>query len=295
MRYVYLLAALAPMLSAESAGSATSKEAPQFEVASVRPAAPLDATSKVGIQMDGQQFRAIGLTLRDYLAIAHELRIYQIEGPDWIASERFDINAKMPAEFADKKPDGKAQGALIAKLLDQRFQIQSHTVKKEIPVYALVQMKNGIQAVASPLDPLGATVTVAGGASSDGSTVVLPRGSSVSVGGNKIQAKKYSMAALADTLARLVDRPVVNQTGLGDEQTYDLTIEMTPEDFQVAMIRGALAAGISLPPEAMRMLDAPPGDSLRLALQKLGLELEAKKAPIDVLVIDSASRTPTDN
>ena len=103
------------------------------------------------------------------------------------------------------------------------------------------------------------------------------------------------MVALADTLARLVDRPVVNQTGLNEEQTYDFSIEMTPEDFQVAMIRGAVAAGVPLPPEAMKLLDNPPGDSLRLALEKLGLELESRKLPLDVLVIDSASRTPSDN
>lgn len=70
---------------------------------------------------------------------------------------------------------------------------------------------------------------------------------------------------------------------------------MTPEDFQVAMIRGAVAAGFTLPPEAMKALDVPVGDSLHVALEKLGLKLEPKKVSLDVLVIDSASRTPTDN
>lgn len=295
MRYVYLLAALAPLLNAEQAPSVVAQGSPRFEVASVRPTGPLDATSKVGIQMDGQQFRAAGLALRDYLSIGHALRIYQIEGPAWIASQRFDINAKLPPEYATKKPDAKALAALMTSLLDERFQIKSHMVKKEIPVYALVQMKDGIRAVASPLDPEDASFTVASGGSSQGTTVALPRGSSISVGGNRIEAKKYSMVALADTLARLVDRPVVNQTGLSEEQTYDLTIEMTPEDFQVAMIRGAVAAGITLPPEAMAALDLPSGDSLELALEKLGLRLEPKKVPLDVLVIESASQTPTDN
>jgi uncharacterized protein (TIGR03435 family) len=295
MRYVCLLAALAPILTAEQPAPSPSRGAPQFEVASIRPAAPLDATSKVGLQTDGQQFRAAGFALRDYLSMAHALRIYQIEGPEWIASQRFDITAKLPAEYASKKPDGKELNAMMAQLLDERFQIKSHTVKKEVPVYVLVQTKGGIRAIASPLDPESSTVTVASGASSQGTTVALPRGSSVSVGANRIEAKKYSMLALADTLARLVDRPVINQTGLNEEQTYDFSIEMTPEDFQIAMIRGAVAAGITLPPEAMRLLDNPPGDSLYLALEKLGLQLEPKKEPLDVLVIDSASRTPTDN
>ncbi len=295
MRYVCLLAALAPMLTAEQPASAASQGAPQFEVASIRPAAPLDATSKVGIQMDGQQFRATGLALKDYLSIAHALRIYQIEGPEWIASQRFDISAKLPAEYAEKRPDAKELAAMMTRLLDDRFQIKSHTVKKDISVYALIQEKGGIRAVASPLDPETANFTVASGGSSQGATVALPRGSSISVGGNRLEAKKYSMVALADTLARLVDRPVINQTGLNEEQTYDFTIELTPEDFQMAMLRGAVAAGVPLPPEAMKLLDNPPGDSLNLGLEKLGLQLDPKKAPLDMLVIDSASRTPTDN
>lgn len=293
MRYVCLFAALAPALIAQQAGSEAA--GPQFEVASIRPSAPLDATSKVGIHMDKQQFRAVGLSMTDYLGMARQMRNYQIQGPDWLASERFDIVATLPPQFAAKAPDAKELASLMSHLFDERFQIKSHSAKKEFPVYALEQGKEGIRATASALEAENGALSVGAGASGNGTTVALGRGTAISVGDNRIDAKKYSMVALADTLARLLDKPVVNQTGLGDNDTYDFTLEMTPEDFQVAMIRGALAAGVPLPPQVLRMLDAPSGDSLHQALAKIGLKMESKKLPLDILVLDSISRTPTAN
>jgi uncharacterized protein (TIGR03435 family) len=61
------------------------------------------------------------------------------------------------------------------------------------------------------------------------------------------------------------------------------------------MIRAAISAGVALPPQAMRVLDFSSGDSLANALQKAGLKLESRRAPLDVLVIDSMRKTPTEN
>ncbi len=101
------------------------------------------------------------------------------------------------------------------------------------------------------------------------------------------------MQVLADTLARFVEKPVVDQTGL--TATYDLALELTPEDFQALMIRSAVAAGVTLPPQAMKLLDVASGDSLHEALAKVGLRLESKKVPLDVLIVDSINHTPTEN
>ena len=101
------------------------------------------------------------------------------------------------------------------------------------------------------------------------------------------------MAALADSLARFVERPVVDMTGL--KGTYDLTLEFTPEEYRVLLIRSALAAGVTLPPEAMRLLEGASDESLFKGLQAMGLKLESRKAPLEVLVIDSISKTPVAN
>ncbi len=99
-------------------------------------------------------------------------------------------------------------GSMMKGLLEDRFNIKSHRGSKEFPVYGLVTLKDGIKAKESPLDPEEKSVTIGGSGSAGGTVVSLGRGSTLSVGGNRIEAKKFSMAVLADTLARFVDRPV---------------------------------------------------------------------------------------
>jgi uncharacterized protein (TIGR03435 family) len=101
------------------------------------------------------------------------------------------------------------------------------------------------------------------------------------------------MPAFADLLARFVDRPVVDMTAL--KGSYDFGMDFTPEDFRAMMVRGALTAGVALPPEAMRALEGVSGNSLFSAIQTLGLKLDRRKAPLEVLVIDRAEKVPTEN
>jgi uncharacterized protein (TIGR03435 family) len=98
---------------------------------------------------------------------------------------------------------------------------------------------------------------------------------------------------MAEMLARFADRPVVDMTEL--EGNYDFALEFAPEDFRAMMIRSATAAGVMLPAEAMRALEGASGDSLFTALQTLGLKLEPRKAPLEVLVIDHIEKAPTEN
>jgi uncharacterized protein (TIGR03435 family) len=77
--------------------------------------------------------------------------------------------------------------------------------------------------------------------------------------------------------------------------TYDFELPFTPEDFRAMQIRAALAAGVVLPPEALRAMEGASGDSLFTAVQAVGLKLESRKAPVAVVVIDSVRKTPTDN
>lgn len=267
----------------------------QFEVATIKPVEAIIAGAgqrvNIGVHVDGSQFHASAMTIRDLLAAANKMRIYQIEGPDWITSDRFDMNAKIP-EGAALGNDGLMQ--MLNGLLVERFAIKSHRIQKQFPVYALVQTKDGIRAVEAPLDPVDARgVTMGGSGSATGTVISLGRGSSLTVGANRIEGKKFSMTALADTLARFVEKPVVDQTGL--TATYDLTLELAPEDFQALMIRSAVAAGVTLPPQALKLLDTASGDSLHEALAKVGLKLESKKVPLDVLIVDSINHTPTEN
>jgi uncharacterized protein (TIGR03435 family) len=63
---------------------------------------------------------------------------------------------------------------------------------------------------------------------------------------------------------------------------------------QVLGIRAAVNAGVRLPPQAMSLLDSG-GNPLIVAIEQLGLKLDARRAPVEVLVVDEARRTPVDN
>jgi uncharacterized protein (TIGR03435 family) len=94
-------------------------------------------------------------------------------------------------------------------------------------------------------------------------------------------------------LTRFNDKPVVDMTGLTG--TYDISLTFSPEDYQAMLIRSAIYAGVTLPPQALRALEGVSGDTLFAALQTVGLKLESRKAPLEVLVVDSVSKTPTEN
>jgi uncharacterized protein (TIGR03435 family) len=102
------------------------------------------------------------------------------------------------------------------------------------------------------------------------------------------------MAVFCANLERFSDRPIVDMSGLTGQ--YDFALDLTPEDYRSMLMRAAISAGVNLPPAALRLLDgSSSGVELSDALQQVGLKLEPRKAPLDVLVIDDALKTPTAN
>ena len=266
---------------------------PEFEVATIRPTGDVtQGQVAAGVHIDGAQVRWAALTLKDYIGAAYRVRVYQITGPDWISSERFNIAATLPAESKqDQIPE------MMQALIGERFGLKLHREKKEFPVYALEVAKDGLKMQPVAVDPAEADpkagVTVTGAGSSQGVSVNLGRGASYTFGNNRFDAKKLNMQTLAGNLERFVDRPIVDMTNLTG--AYDFALDVTPEDYQNMLIHAAVAAGVVLPPQALRLMDVGPPASLFDALQKLGLRLTARKAPLDMLVVDEARKTPTEN
>jgi len=85
----------------------------------------------------------------------------------------------------------------------------------------------------------------------------------------------------------------VDRTGLSGN--YDISIQLTPEEYRAMLIQSAVSAGVRLPPEALRLLEGASNDSLYTALRNFGLKMEPTKAPLDVLVIDHILKTPVAN
>ncbi|MEP6962338.1 MAG: TIGR03435 family protein [Acidobacteriota bacterium] len=291
-----LLSALltAALLTAGTAAFAQTSPRPAFEVASVKPSPEvLQAGITAGVRIDGLQIRCASLALKDYIGMAYRMRLYQISGPDWLASARFDIVATMPAGSAIAQfPE------MMQSLLEERFALKVSPAKKDFPTYALEIGKNGSKLKETPPD-LDAnpnappSVNVSGSGSRDGLAINLGNGASYTFTGNRLEAKKLNMQTAAGILERFLDRPVIDMTNL--KSTYDFVIDVTQEDYRVMLIRAGLNAGVALPPEALHLLDGPAPGSLFDGIERLGLKLDGRKAPLDVLVIDSASKTPTEN
>jgi uncharacterized protein (TIGR03435 family) len=269
---------------------------PSFEVASIRPSAPGPPQQGVaGARIDGAQFRTAYLTLKDYIGVAYRLKLYQISGPDWIGTDRFDVAATLPEGTLPAQVP-----SMMETLLEERFQLKVHREKKEFPIYALETAKGGLKMTEAPPSPElekadpRAPQEFTGGGSNQGVSINLGSGSSVSFSNNKFEAKGLTMASLAGTLERFLDRPIVDMTDL--KGRYDFSIDVTADDYRAMLIRSAVVAGVVLPPDVLRFLDsASSPESLFDGLAKLGLKLEPRRAPLDVLVIDGALRTPTEN
>lgn len=270
---------------------------PEFEVASITPSGEIVAGSprpvNIGIKIDGAQYHSTSFSLKDYIRIAWRVKDYQVEGPDWIASERFDISAKLPAGAPrDSVPE------MLQSLLEQRFGLKFHRDKKEFPVYGLLathkeRLKESPPDASDGTDTGKAPVDVSATGGRGGVNVNYGHGSYVNFADNKFDAKKLSMPILAEWLGRFLDRPVVDMTSLSG--IYDYKLEITAEDYRAMLIRSAIAAGVALPPEAMRLLEGATDDSLYAALQSYGLKIEPRKAPLDVIVVDHIDKAPTAN
>ncbi len=269
----------------------------EFEVASIKPAAPITSGQQMnfGVRIDDAQARFTYFSLKDLMQIAYKVKGYQISGPDWAASERFDISATIPAGVKrDQLPE------MLQSLLAERFQLKLHRTEKEFPVYGLVVGKSGSKMKESApqtgdeaAEAAKKPFSVSGSGGRAGTVVNFGSGSYFALGNNRFEAKKLTMANLAETLARFTDRPVVDMTAL--KSTYDFELEFQPDDFQAMMIRSAIAARVTLPPQAIQFMERASVDSLPNALQTIGLKLEPRKAPLEVLVVDSLQKVPSAN
>jgi len=300
----------AAILFAAVAAWSQNPAGPSFEVASVKASnIPMDKMRMtIARQNDPGRIHYTLMTLRDLIRMAYDVKDYQISGPEWLNSERFDVTATFPADTPkDQVP------LMMQNLLAERFQMAVHREKRELPAYAMVVAKNGPkfkESAEAPEDKAtgpdagggrgGGMVTfsVAGAGSmdkvvSEASKMMGGRGGMINLPGGLV-AKKTTMTALADMLSRRMDRPVLDETGLTAK--YDFNLQYTPEPGERPMMFGGpAAAALSGGSSDVHMPD-PSGPPLPVALQQqLGLKLEPKKLPLDMVIVDKAEKIPTEN
>ena len=308
-----LLAAAAAMAQAPAAK-------PQFEVATIKPAPPLNpamiAAGKmhVGMSVDAARVDIGFLSLNDLIMLAYKVKQHQLVGPDWMKNQRFDILAKMPEGATKEQVPEMLQG-----LLAERFGLTFHKEMKEQSVYGLVVAKGGpklkessTEAEAPPKaeEKGGNTINFGGGQiRQSGNSMVMkandqPGSTKMTMadGKMKMESTKVKMDAFAEMVSRFVGKPVVDMTEL--KGSYDITLEISMAEMMAlaqkagmnvpGMMGGAPAGGDAGRP-ADAASDPTTGGSVFASIQQLGLKLETRKAPFDTIVVDKLDKMPTDN
>jgi uncharacterized protein (TIGR03435 family) len=177
-------------------------QTPAFDAASIKPNQSIDGPNSVGgpssIRPSKGRVSMENVSLNKVLLNAYGIpddREYMVDGPNWLATEHFNIDATFPG---DTPPPQVRQ--MLQTLLAERFKLVLHKETRQLPQYSLVVAKNG---------PKIHAVEIGQGRTSSGP--------------GRLEASKITMPKLADLLGRLVSAPVVDATGLKGPFDFTLT------------------------------------------------------------------------
>jgi uncharacterized protein (TIGR03435 family) len=238
------------------------------------------------------------ITLQNLMMTAYGVKDFQISGPTWLATERFEIQATMPPETTKEQFH-----IMLQNLLAERFKMTIHRETKELPMYTMVAGKNGPKLTESPQisaeeeakDPTPPPMPAGRGPMKMGPdgfpNLPLPSGGRgglfmiMTPFGARLVGQRQTMQNLADRLSSILSKPVTDGTGLTPKFDFTLTYSMDGLNNQMM-----------LPPGPREMPDVEPPQNIFAAIQsQLGLKLEPKKGPVDLLVVDHAEKAPTEN
>lgn len=262
----------------------------RFEVASVKPAVPtpgVPGRRTTGIpgpnNNDPGRFSA-RTTLLSLVLIAYDIPPYRLSDPDDRLMPLVEVDAKMPADTTREQFN-----VMLQNLLADRLGLKVHWASKEIDLYALVVAKGGPKLKATAPDSPQGNEDGCGGTNcklgSDGFPIPPP-GNSPWVGagpGGKMLMRGHNQTIeeLARAIGpRTLDGPLIDATGITGRYDYTVSWSMTA---QTAALNPLAAAE----PDGPNIFDA--------VEQQLGLKIEKRKGPVQVLVIDRVEKKPTDN
>jgi uncharacterized protein (TIGR03435 family) len=307
------------------AGSAAFAQNPAFEVASIKATTPQE-TGRFMVRMGGDPGRIdyVNVSLRDLIRQAYDVKDYQVIGPDWMTGARFDVQAKYPPDTPRE-----TRNLMMQALLAERFGLKIHKESKEVQVYNLVVAKGGpklkkaednpslppdapgprpavfdrrVEAPGGPAGGGGAIGGVAGsarvGGGGGGGGAPRPGGPGMVMmrmdgpGKMHLEGKGMTVQGFTDMLARQLGKPIFDQTAITGQ--YDIALDFKPEE-GMGMMRG-MPMPMPRPEGSGPAPDNVEAPSIFTAVQdQLGLKLESKKGPVETIVVDQASKTPTEN
>ena len=237
---------------------------PTFEVATIKPNSSENPGK--GINVNGRNFLTRNTSLADLIKFAYKVNEKQIVGaPDWWDKDKYDIAAVVAD--GEGTPSDAQWHSMMRKLIVERFKLKFHNEKRELSVYVFSVGKDGPKNLTKSL-----------------STNFLPGfGFGPDPAGMVSSAQNATMAEYADMVlqGRLMDRPVLNQTGI--QGRYDFKVTFMPDE--------SLFGGHGPP---IPVSDNPAPNFFTALQEQLGLKLDAVKAPADVMVIDHVEK-PSEN
>lgn len=263
-----------------------------FEVASVRPSAPVPPTGGVFFgpprggpgTSDPERITWSYANLRSIVMLAYDVKAYQINGPSWLGELRYDVAVKVPEGTTREQVMTMWQN-----LLAERFGMALHHESKEFRVDDLVIASGGHKLTEVAEDPAadGPPKFDHGKLSSAGlATMVEVTGAN---GAHALTvAKAQPLSKLTEMLGNQLHLPVLDKTGLTGR--YDFRIEFTPNMAGVPPPPVLAGPGPEVRPNLSEM-----GNLVAAVREQLGLRLVASKATLDMLVIDKVEKVPTEN
>jgi uncharacterized protein (TIGR03435 family) len=208
-------------------------------------------------------------------------------GPAWVRSDVYRVIATTGTAQSREV----MSGPMLQALLEDRFRLKLHRETPDVPVYTLTVAKGGSKLIPSTSNCVTSLPHQPG----------LPfptpaRGEKYCtdmIGGRKgmntgLNATAKTLDQFCELLSHLMDRPVVNKTGI--DGRYDFHLEFAIDESMPKFLPGGPMSQIAAEPS-----DVPAGPSLFTVLQtQLGLKLDAAKGPGEFLIIDHVER-PTGN
>ena len=264
-----------------------------FEVASVRLAPPPDGSTPArrlsGIPGPGNndpgRFSA-RLDLLNLVLIAYDIPGYRLSEQSDLYLERVDVEAKMPVNTTREQFN-----VMLQNLLADRLGLKVHWASRQIDTYALVVAKGGPKLKTSAADSPQASDDTS---KNSGPDKTGPNGFPIPPPGNGpwrgtapggkigLRGHNETVAELASAIAsQTLGAPVTDATGLTGKYDYTIFWSMTAT---TAARRGT------------QTIDDPDGPSIFDAVQEqLGLKIEKRKGPVQMLVVDHVEKKPTGN
>jgi uncharacterized protein (TIGR03435 family) len=260
-----------------------STERPAFQVASIKRNTATTPRGMLVRPQAGGRLTTENAPILMLIQNAYSVQAFQVVGgPGWVNSDGYDMEAKPEGNI-----DRKQMWLMVQTLLADRFKLALHRETRELPAYVLTVTRAGLKQAppkeggcVTPEPDAPPPLPRPGMARPCGKVMI-----DMSSLGLRMSGSKISIGEFIRTLAMIMDRPVIDKTGIATE--FEVSLDFTPDQSTA----GLPGSGGPRDPGGPRLPTDTNRPSIFAALQEqLGLKLDSGKGPVEVLVIDHVER-----